>query len=125
MLKEDEFSVLELIKNFCKKDYKLISVDTINSLLEEMQTEEETQVVIKRLDEKGYIDVKYYGEEEFLVKPLPIAYTVIKQDQKQLSVNDFLQPTFNKKDKTEFLLICFSGSAIGGIIAFLLGVLSC
>lgn len=126
MLNDKEFSVLELLKTFCGREYKLFSLSVLCEGLQPISFSlEEMESVLKTLDEKGYVEIKYFKGEEVLIKPLPLGYSVIKHEQKPQILQSPPQKPLTKKDKLTVFFICFLGSLIGSFAVFVLGMLLC
>lgn len=127
MLKEDEFAVLEFLKNNCGKEYKLFPLSKISRLEGDgfYLDDQKAETLLKNLDEKGYIEIKYFSCGEVLLKPLPLAFSVVKQLQKPQILQIPQQQTLSRKEKYTIFLLAFLGGFLGEIISVFIGVLLC
>ena len=110
-------ALLDYFHLVCGKDYKLFTVGDLPKSSGANVTEEEVVAIIDRLDEDGYVDLRYCDGKEILLKPLNKAYSA----DVKLSID---LPTDEKRPRVtvEIRLIALF-SFLGGIVGAIIGVL--
>lgn len=110
-------ALLDYFHLVCGKDYKLFAVGDLPKSSGANVTEEEVVAIIDRLDEDGYVDLRYCDGKEILLKPLNKAYSA----DVKLPID---LPTDEKRPRitVEIRLIALF-SFIGGIVGAIIGVL--
>ena len=110
-------ALLDYFHLVCGKDYKLFTVGDLPKSSGANVTEEEVVAIIDRLDEDGYVDLRYCDGKEILLKPLNKAYSAdvklpidLPMDEKRPRVT------------VEIRLIALF-SFLGGIVGAIIGVL--
>lgn len=110
-------ALLDYFHLVCGKDYKLFTVGDLPKSSGANVTEEEVVAIIDRLDEDGYVDLRYCDGKEILLKPLNKAYSA----DVKLPID---LPTDDKRSRVtvEIRLIALF-SFLGGIVGAIIGVL--
>lgn len=110
-------ALLDYFHLVCGKDYKLFTVGDLPKSSGANVTEEEVVAIIDRLDEDGYVDLRYCDGKEILLKPLNKAYSADVKLPTDL-------PTDEKRPRVtvEIRLIALF-SFLGGIVGAIIGVL--
>ncbi len=110
-------ALLDYFHLVCGKDYKLFAVGDLPKSSGANVTEEEVVAIIDRLDEDGYVDLRYCDGKEILLKPLNKAYSA----DVKLPID---LPTDEKRPRVtvEIRLIALF-SFLGGIVGAIIGVL--
>ncbi len=110
-------ALLDYFHLVCGKDYKLFTVGDLPKSSGANVTEEEVVAIIDRLDEDGYVDLRYCDGKEILLKPLNKAYSA----DVKLPID---LPTDEKRHRVtvEIRLIALF-SFLGGIVGAIIGVL--
>ncbi len=110
-------ALLDYFHLVCGKDYKLFTVGDLPKSSGANVTEEEVVAIIDRLDEGGYVDLRYCDGKEILLKPLNKAYSA----DVKLPID---LPTDEKRPRVtvEIRLIALF-SFLGGIVGAIIGVL--
>lgn len=110
-------ALLDYFHLVCGKDYKLFTVCDLPKSSGANVTEEEVVAIIDRLDEDGYVDLRYCDGKEILLKPLNKAYSA----DVKLPID---LPTDEKRPRVtvEIRLIALF-SFLGGIVGAIIGVL--
>lgn len=110
-------ALLDYFHLVCGKDYKLFTVGDLPKSSGANVTEEEVVAIIDRLDEDGYVDLRYCDGKEILLKPLNKAYSA----DVTLPID---LPTDEKRPRVtvEIRLIALF-SFLGGIVGAIIGVL--
>ena len=110
-------ALLDYFHLVCGKDYKLFTVGDLPKSSGANVTEEEVVAIIDRLDEDGYVDLRYCDGKEILLKPLNKAYSADVKFPIDL-------PTDEKRPRVtvEIRLIALF-SFLGGIVGAIIGVL--
>lgn len=110
-------ALLDYFHLVCGKDYKLFAVGELPKSSGANVTEEEVVAIIDRLDEDGYVDLRYCDGKEILLKPLNKAYSA----DVKLPID---LPTDEKRPRVtvEIRLIALF-SFLGGIVGAIIGVL--
>lgn len=128
MLNDREFSILTYLKQICSKGYTLVSS---KSLLEyfkpdEVSTEQIGQTVIG-LDEKGYLELKYFDGDEFLLRLLPPCFSAKRKEEKNeiLPLQTSSIPNQEKKYISKIVFFAFLGSFLGSLLYAIIGVFLC
>ena len=126
-LKDEEFALLEFLKTNCGKEYKLFSLNVFfdKAIDEKTLSVEKVEEVLKSLDEKGYIEIKYFSKDEVLVKPLPLGFSVVKTTQKPQILQLPQQTVLSRKEKIKLFGLCFLGGLTGSLFCFILQVFLC
>lgn len=110
-------ALLDYFHLVCGKDYKLFTVGDLPKSSGANVTEEEVVAIIDRLDEDGYVDLRYCDGKEILLKPLNKAYSA----DVKLPID---LPADEKRPRVtvEIRLIALF-SFLGGIVGAIIGVL--
>lgn len=110
-------ALLDYFHLVCGKDYKLFTVGDLPKSSGANVTEEEVVAIIDRLDEDGYVDLRYCDGKEILLKPLNKSYSA----DVKLPID---LPTDDKRPRVtvEIRLIALF-SFLGGIVGAIIGVL--
>lgn len=116
-MKPESVALLDYFHLVCGKDYKLFTVGDLPKSSGANVTEEEVVAIIDRLDEDGYVDLRYCDGKEILLKPLNKAYSADVKPPIDL-------PTDEKRPHVtvEIRLIALF-SFLGGIVGAIIGVL--
>ena len=113
MLTKNHEEILKSIIKLCPTGYKLVTCEDFNKIT----VEEE----LNFLAEKGLINIKYSLNGEYLIGLLPNGKNYFDNEKIQL---DLEKEALRKNRRFAFIGGCLGG-LISGIIAFLLGRLTC
>lgn len=128
MLNDREFSILTYLKQICSKGYTLVSSKSLLEYFkpEDVNAEQIGQTIIG-LDEKGYLELKYFDGEEFLIRLLPPCFSAKRKEEKKeiFPPQSFTMPIQDKKHLSKVVLFAFLGSFLGSLLSAVIGVFLC
>lgn len=85
MLENNQKIILYFLVNECGESYKIIEIEDIEDYLRDLKKRINIISTLKRLQDRGYISIKYFDENKYCLCVLPLGRQVYDNERAELN----------------------------------------